>query len=138
MKMKQNFARAFAYSLSLLSLSLTAHAQTKPLPKQEHKHVLVSAESSAEGEAKVETLSGINLLPSKKGTFQLDFSQDLKEDAVLKITDAAGKMVFQKPVSIANNKSSWRYDVGKLRPSVYLIEVKTSDTTYWTKFKIGK
>ncbi len=88
--------------------------------------------------ARKETLSGINMTPAGKGTFQLDFSQALDEDAMLEIKNSAGKMVYQKPVSVENNRSAWRYNLGRLKPDTYLIEVKTSDTTYWTKFKVGK
>lgn len=138
MKIKQKYTKAIACTLSLAALSLTATAQIQSLPKQELKHILVIADEDTTGDTTRETLSGINLLPAGKGTFQLDFSQDLEENATLQITDASGKLVFQKPVSIANNKKAWRYNVGKLQPSVYLVEVKTSDTTYWTKFKVGR
>ncbi|MFD2515424.1 T9SS type A sorting domain-containing protein [Pontibacter locisalis] len=138
MKIKQKYTKAIACTLSLAALSLTATAQIQSLPKQELKHILVIAEEDTTGDTTRETLSGINLLPAGKGTFQLDFSQNLEENATLQITDASGKLVFQKPVSIANNKKAWRYNVGKLQPSVYLVEVKTSDTTYWTKFKVGR
>lgn len=87
---------------------------------------------------RLETLSGIFLNPSKKGTFVLDFEQALKEDANLEVKNKAGKTVYRKPVSNAKNQTAWSFDLGKLRPDVYLVEVKTSDTTYWTKFKISK
>ncbi|WP_461490569.1 hypothetical protein [Pontibacter sp. HJ8] len=41
-------------------------------------------------------------------------------------------------MSIAKNEKAWRFDLGKLKPDTYLVEVKTPDTTYWTRFKIGR
>jgi hypothetical protein len=134
----QKYVLALVASLPLVALSLTSNAQNQKLPNQEQEHILVAAESTENDSKKLETLSGINLHPTSKGTFQLDFSQELKEDANLEIKNKAGRIVFQKPVSIANNKTAWRYNVGKLQPDTYLIEVKTSDTTYWTKFKVGR
>ena len=53
---------------------------------------------------------------------------------------ASAEVAFKdkKPVSIAKNQKAWSYNVGRLKPDTYLVEVKTSDTTYWTKFKIGE
>lgn len=129
---KWTYAYAAALCLPLFSFS-SAVAQTTPLPRQEKEHILVRADT-----LKVETLSGINMKPTGKGAFQLDFSQPLDENALLEIKNSAGKIVYQKPVSVEENRSSWRYQLGKLKPDTYLIEVKTSDTTYWTKFKVGK
>ncbi|WP_439883250.1 T9SS type A sorting domain-containing protein [Pontibacter sp. MBLB2868] len=137
MNIKPNIIPAFLCCLTIAATSMAAFAQTNPLPRQEQEHILVTSDQKKEGGSRSESLSGINLLAGPKGTFQLDFSQDLDENAMLQITDAAGKLVFNKPISIANNQNAWRYNVGKLKPSVYLVEVKTSDTTYWTKFKVG-
>lgn len=123
-----------------LTASVYSHtsAQQKvvKLPPQQKQHVLVSANANSDNH--YETLSGIHLYRSKKGTFELNFSQELKENGVLEIKNRAGKLVFQKPVSISSQQASWRYNVGKLKPDTYLVEVKTSDTTYWTKFKVGR
>lgn len=139
MKLKQKYTLVLALSLPLTA-SVFSHtsAQRKitKLPAQQKQHVLVSSKASSD--IKYETLSGIHLSPSKKGTFELNFSQELKENGVLEIKNRAGKLVYQKPVNISAEQSTWRYNVGKLRPDTYLIEVKTSDTTYWTKFKVGK
>ncbi|GHA55524.1 T9SS type A sorting domain-containing protein [Pontibacter akesuensis] len=131
MKRKQTIAMATA----MLAFATATFAQTTALPSQQKEHILVSADIPEEN---TETLSGINLSPTKKGTFQLDFTQQLEENAVLNITNTAGKLVYQKPVSVEGNRNSWRYQLGKLKPDVYLIEVKTSDTTYWTKFRVSK
>ena len=136
--MKQKYALALAVSLPMAALSLTLQAQNNKIAAPAQEHILVTAESEESGESKKETLSGINLRPASKGTFQLDFSQELDENATLEIKNNAGKTVFTKPISIANQKTAWSYNVGKLIPDTYLVEVKTSDTTYWTKFKIGK
>ncbi|GAA4427961.1 hypothetical protein GCM10023188_11680 [Pontibacter saemangeumensis] len=139
MKLKQKYTLVLALSLPLTaSIFSFTSAQKKitKMPSQQKQHVLVNAYGSSDN--KFETLSGIHLYPAKKGTYELNFSQDLKENGVLEIKNRAGKIVYQKSVSISSKQSSWRYNVGKLRPDTYLIEVKTSDTTYWTKFKVGK
>ena len=135
MKMKQTYAWAIVAAVPFMTLVLPAQAQDqqKELVEKEKQHELHTACINNS-----ETLSGLFLTPAQKGTFQLNFEQQLKEDAVLEIKNKAGKKVFQKPVSIAQNQKAWSYNVGKLKPDTYLVEVKTSDTTYWTKFKIGQ
>lgn len=138
MKMKQKYALALATMLPLaaaLSFNTTAQNNTV-LPKQHKQHVLLSSEKDSD--TNYETLSGINLHYTGKGTYQLDFSQKLTEDAVLRIKNTVQKVVYQKPVSVNAKSSTWRYKLGKLKPGTYLVEVATSDTTYWTKFKIGR
>ncbi|WP_018477516.1 hypothetical protein [Pontibacter roseus] len=137
MKKKETyaFAAALALPLALIGFTATAQEKGKPLPPVEREHILIAAPDTA---THLETLSGIHLNPTKKGTFLLDFEQVLKEDAKLEVKNRAGKVVYQKPVSIAKNQKAWRYDLGKLRPDTYLVEVKTTDTVYWTKFKIGR
>lgn len=135
--MKKKYAFNLAVGLPMLAFTLSAQAQQQKIAAPAQEHILVTAESEGGNETKKETLSGIHLQPAAKGTFQLDFSQELDENATLEIKNTAGKVVFKKPISIAANKAAWSYNVGKLRPDTYLIEVKTSDTTYWTKFKIS-
>lgn len=130
--MKQKYA--FALGL-VAAVSFNVLAQkTQALPKQEREHVLIAAAEPIN----TETLSGIYLRPAKGGNFQLDFTQQLKEDATLEIRNTAGQVVFRKPIAGTAKQSSWRFLVGKLKPGIYLIEVKTSDTNYWTKFKVGR
>jgi len=136
MKMKRKYAQALGASFLFAAITCTATAQRRPMPKQEQEHILIADEKDSSPVK--ETLSGINLQPGRNGNFQLDFSQQLTEDATLEISNTAGQVVYKQPVSTANNRSSWRYHVGRLRPGIYLIEVKTSDTTYWTKFRISK
>ena len=131
MKIKQTYTLGLAATLT----STFALAQNTALPSQQQEHILVSAES---GNPVSETLSRINLTPTKHGTYQLDFSQQLDESAMLEITDTAGKLIYKKPVAVDGKRNTWRYQLGKLKPDTYLIEVKTSDTTYWTKFKVGR
>lgn len=129
--------QTIALAATLLMAGYTASAQqnSTQLPPVEQELLQAPPTDSLSHR---ETLSGIFLNPTKKGTFVLDFEQKLKEDANLEIKNKAGKTVYRKPVSIAKNQTAWKFDLGKLRPDVYLVEVKTSDTTYWTKFKIGK
>jgi len=135
MKMKQKYAlaAALALPLTLAGFTVTAQNSSTQLPPVEQEQVLV-----ADSTTHLETLSGLYLKSTKKGTFTLDFEQELKENALLEIKNKAGKTVYKKPVSIAKNAKNWRFDLGKLRPDTYLVEVKTSDTTYWSKFKIGR
>jgi hypothetical protein len=137
MKMMQNYAVVLGLALPLTAaLSLTTTAQTGKAYAPQQQHMLMSTNNI--DHTTIETLSGINLRKASKGTYQLYFSQKLKENAVLEISNKTGQLVYQKPVSISKNKSAWRYNVGTLKPDTYLIEVKTSDTTYWTKFKVGR
>lgn len=134
MKMNQKYAWAIVAAVPFMLQVFPATAQNlaKDAPTHEKDHELHTACTNDS-----ETLSGIFLTPATKGTFKLDFEQQLKENAVLEITDTAGKKVFKKPMDISKNQKNWSYNVGKLKPDTYLVEVKTSDTTYWTKFKIG-
>ncbi|MFT2007691.1 hypothetical protein ACMA1I_03380 [Pontibacter sp. 13R65] len=131
---KKKYVLAFGLPFVLVTLQAKAQEATTPLPRLHQEHILVKADTTVQ----LKTLSGIHLQPGTKGTFILDFEQELKEDAKLEIKNKAGKLVFQKLVDNTETKQSWRYNVGKLRPDTYLIEVKTSDTTYWTKFKVSK
>ncbi|GAB3818241.1 hypothetical protein [Pontibacter rugosus] len=134
--MKRNYTFAMAAALSL-AFATVSNAQTTAIPTQAQEHVLIGVDNLEEAlEKDMETLSGIHLRPSKKGNYQLDFTQPLEENALLNITNTAGKLVYQKPVTIKGKRNSWRYQLGKLKPDTYLVEVKTSDTTYWTKFKV--
>ena len=135
MKLKYNMA--LAAMLPFTVFSFTATAQKQKLPDQEKEHIMHVSDADSVT-VKSETLSGINLQPAKKGTFQLDFQQELKEDARLEIKNKAGKLVYHAPVNNADEQQAWKFNVGKLKPDTYLVEVKTSDTTYWTSFKISR
>lgn len=133
MKMKQTYA--LAATLTLAGFTASAQNSAKQLPPVEQEHVLKAKTDTV---LRRETLSGIHLNPTSKGTFVLDFNQVLTENARLEVKNTAGKMVYKKPVSVAKKETAWRYDLGKLRPGTYQIEVITPDTTYWSKFKIGR
>jgi hypothetical protein len=133
--MKMNKPFILAAGLLLAGFTAAAQDSSTQLPPVEQQKILVAAPDTLH---KLETLSGIHLNSTNKGTYMLDFDQVLKEDARLEVKNKAGKTVYKKPVSIAKNATAWSFDLGKLKPDTYLIEVKTSDTTYWTKFKIGK
>ncbi len=137
MKTNRKYALALVAAVPFAFQLQVAYAQasSEPVTTSPKVHVFYADTSET---VFSETLSGIHLSPAKKGTFELKFDQELKENAVLEVTNTAGQKVYQKPVSIAQNKKSWNYNVGKLKPDTYLVEVKTSDTTYWTKFKISK
>jgi hypothetical protein len=133
MNMKQT--RILTAALAMTGFTARAQDSATQLPPVEQAHILVARHDSL---PRLETLSGLFLNPSKKGTFVLSFEQELKENARLEVKNRLGKTVYKKPVSIAKNATAWRFELGRLRPDTYLIEVKTSDTTYWSKFKVGR
>lgn len=133
MKMKQTYLLAGA--LLLAAFSATAQRSSTQLPPAEQDQLKVAKTDTI---TRMETLSGIFLNPTKKGTFVLDFNQVLTENARLEVKNRAGRIVYKKPVSVAKKETAWRFDLGKLRPDTYQVEVITPDTTYWTKFKVGR
>ncbi|SIT76942.1 hypothetical protein SAMN05444128_0415 [Pontibacter indicus] len=133
MKMKQTYWLAGA--MVLAGFCATAQrSSTQTIPVEQDKIKEIKADSTV----RMETLSGIFLNPTKKGTFVLDFNQVLTENARLEVKNRAGRLVYKKPVSVAKKETAWRFDLGKLRPDTYQIEVITPDTTYWSKFKVGR
>ena len=83
------------------------------------------------------TLSGIDLQPNvKTGTFILKFDQQLTESGTLVIKNMAGKVLYTNLIGEGTDSLTRTMDVGKLRPGLYSIEVKTSDTTFWKKVRI--
>ncbi len=139
--MKQKYALFYTFLLTLSAISLQVSAQSDavPVPPQSKELILVTADSDSTA-SPLETLSGIHLQRVKKGKgdYQLNFQQELKENATLLITTKAGRKVYHKPINITDRKTAWSYNVGKLKPGIYNVQVKTSDTTYWTSFKIRK
>ena len=133
MKMKQTYLLAGA--LLLAAFGATAQRSSTQLPPAEQDQLKVTKTDTI---TRMETLSGIFLNPTKKGTFVLDFNQVLTENARLEVKNRAGRIVYKKPVSVAKKETAWRFDLGKLRPDTYQVEVITPDTTYWTKFKVGR
>ena len=133
MKTKQTYWLAGA--LVLAGFGAVAQQSTTQRPSVEQKQLHVAKPDTT---TRMETLSGIFLKPTKKGNFVLDFNQVLTENARLEVKNRAGKLVYKKPVSVAKKETAWRFDLGKLRPDTYQIEVITPDTTYWSKFKVGR
>ena len=133
MKMKQTYLLVCV--LALAGLGATAQESSTQLPPVEQKQLNVTKPDTL---TRMETLSGIFLNPTKKGTFVLDFNQVLTENARLEVKNKSGKIVYKKPVSVAKKETAWRFELGKLRPDTYQVEVITPDTTYWTKFKVGR
>lgn len=133
MKMKQTYLLAGAVLLA--GFSAMAQGTSTQLPPVEQDQLKVAKKDTI---TRMETLSGIFLNPTKKGTFVLDFNQVLTENARLEVKNKAGRLVYKKPVSVAKKETAWRFDLGKLRPDTYQVEVITPDTTYWTKFKVGR
>jgi hypothetical protein len=85
-----------------------------------------------------ETVSGINIYPhERKNTFMLAFTQSmLKEKAMLTVSAENGDVVFSQVVE--PGKGLKPKSIGNLDEGIYLIEVKTSDTTFWKKIRIVK
>lgn len=131
--MKQTYLLAGAVLLA--GFNAFAQGNSTQLPPMEQDKFRVAKPDTS---TRMETLSGIFLNPTKKGTFVLDFNQVLTENARLEVKNKAGKLVYKKPVSVAKKETAWRFDLGKLRPDTYQVEVITPDTTYWTKFKVGR
>jgi hypothetical protein len=85
------------------------------------------------------SLSGIDLQPDKKSkTFTLKFDQHLSETGILEIKNAADEILFTRVLAANPGPLTRTYEIGQLKPGIYSIEVKTSDTTFWKKVKIRK
>jgi hypothetical protein len=83
------------------------------------------------------TLSGIDLQADKKTkTFTLTFDQHLSETGILEIKNPANKILFTRVLAANTEPLTRSYEVGQLKPGIYSIEVKTSDTTFWKKVRI--
>ncbi|QCR21491.1 hypothetical protein C1N53_03435 [Pontibacter sp. SGAir0037] len=137
--MTQKYVPVLTVALVLTVLGLSAQdQQEQTVIKGNPKKFILIKEGSDSTSLNRKTLSGIHLTTQKNGSYILDFEQELEENAVLEIKNKAGKAVYQKPVSIEGDKTSWRYSLGKLKPGIYLVEIKTSNTTYWTRFKVRK
>lgn len=90
-------------------------------------------------ESRVETLSGINLFPNRQtGNFNLRFTQALKDTANLELKNASGKVLYAQALLPEEMPMAKPVDIGKLNNGIYLIEVKTDNTTYWKKVRVRK
>jgi hypothetical protein len=85
------------------------------------------------------TLSGIDLKADKKTKkFTLKFDQHLSETGILEIKNAADQILFTRVLAANTQPLTRTYELGQLKPGIYSIEVKTSDTTFWKKVRISR
>lgn len=85
------------------------------------------------------TLSGIDLQANKKTkNFILKFDQHLTETGILEVKNAADKVLFTRVLAANPEPLTRSYEIGQLKPGLYSIQVKTSDTTFWKKVKISR
>ena len=85
------------------------------------------------------TLSGIDLQADKKTkSFTLKFDQHLTETGILEVKNAADKVLFTRVLAANSQPLTRTYELGQLKPGLYSIAVKTSDTTFWKKVKISR
>jgi hypothetical protein len=134
MKMIKLYFPALALAFALTIQTAPAQTSSSQLP----------ASASGQAASNSLTLSGIDLFPNQKqGTFQLRFTQQLKfetdtnETATLLLTDAAGNVIYSDIFNPMVNVPGRPVDVGKLANGIYLIEVKTNETTFWKKVKVN-
>ncbi|MCC9135225.1 T9SS type A sorting domain-containing protein [Pontibacter silvestris] len=134
MKKKQKNMLRLLFGLGFTIFSLSAKAQATGPDQADELTVNIIP---ADPEENAGALSGINLYPTKEGNYNLHFEQNLNEDAVLEISNTKGRVVYQKPLKVRNKRKSWHYDIGKIKPDTYLVTVRTSDTTYWSRFRVS-
>lgn len=85
------------------------------------------------------TLSGIDLKANKKSsTFTLKFDQRLYEPGILEVKNAANQVLFTRALAANNEPLTRTFQLGRLKPGLYSIVVKTTDTTFWKKVRIRK
>ena len=138
----------FALLGILLFTGANAGAQTtKTQTKVKTEEVKIKSEEKiatekitpAADNKRVESLSGINLFPDKKtGNFRLRFSKNLKDSANLELKNDAGQVLFAKALSASESYTGKPMEIGQLESGIYLIEVKSANTTYWKKVRIRK
>jgi hypothetical protein len=131
--MKKYFSLTFS-AVAVVSLSLAA-AERADLPVVLVPPLQVTAPDSL---PKLPPLSGITVFPNKStGTFTLEFSQELEESAVVKVTNAKKKVVYTNSLAPQPSNFSKTLDMGKLASGTYLVEVKMANMTYWKELKIS-
>jgi K+ transporter len=125
--------------MGILFFSFAAKAQettTKVKAKTETDKVK-SETISSESEDRVESLSGINLFPNRRTqTFNFRFTQSLKDTANLEMKNAAGKVIYAQTLTPEEVPMAKPVDLGKLSNGIYLIEVRSGNTTYWKKIRV--
>ena len=138
----------FALLGILVFAGTNASAQTtKTQTKVKSEDVKIKSEekittektATPEDTKRVESLSSINLFPDKKtGNFRLRFTQNLKDSANLELKNNAGQILFAKALSASESYTGKPMEIGQLESGIYLIEVKSANTTYWKKVRIRK
>lgn len=145
-------SKAYNLFFALLGILLfagnNANAQTtKAQTKVKTDEVKIKSEAKTETSKvppaaenkRVESLSGINLFPDRKtGNFRIRFTQNLKDSANLELKNDTGQILFAKALSASESYTGKPMEIGQLESGIYLIEVKSANTTYWKKVRIRK
>jgi hypothetical protein len=137
MKFKVNYVGIMVAAGMVLLAAAPIQAQTNATPNIKGATVAM-AEARKNAPVRRETLSGIDLFPKAKNNdvFLLSFQQNMTEAGVLEFTNASGKVLFTKPISVGDHSLSAPDTIGKLRVGIYLVEVKTPTTVYWKKMRV--
>jgi hypothetical protein len=140
--LKKKFIRENAMKMvRKLSFSIAAMAGLSSVLSPQAEAFVISSASmiiaQPDSVPKLPPLSGISVFPNNStGTYTLHFSQELKEAASLKVTNAKKKIVYTNKLGPQPSNTITAFEVGKLYKGIYLVEVKTSNTTYWKELKI--
>ena len=136
--------RSLLFLTALLALS-AAQAQTpakvKTKAKTEIGTVLKTRTDAApivlDGPIRrVETLSGIELLPAPDGkTILLSFSQQLAQPGTLVVTNYKKQAIFTAPLT-AGNSAVAPVSLGRIPAGSYLVEAKSGNYVYWKKVMV--
>ncbi|KAA9332769.1 T9SS type A sorting domain-containing protein [Adhaeribacter soli] len=126
--------------MALLFVSKVYAQQTTTKTKVKTDSTKVKSETVAntpEKEDRVESLSGINLFPNRKTqSFNFRFTQPLKDTANVELKNASGKVIYTQALLPEEMPMAKPVDLGKLSNGIYLIEVRSANTTYWKKVKV--
>lgn len=126
--------------MALLVASKVSAQQTTTKTKIKTDTTKVKSETvvtTPEKEDRVESLSGINLFPNRKTqSFQFRFTQPLKDTANVALKNASGKTIYAQALLPEQMPMAKPVDIGKLSNGIYLIEVKSANTTYWKKVRV--
>lgn len=139
----QTYFRILALGGIFMVGTVAANAQTtKSQTKAKTEDTKIKTEEkviSPDDSKRVESLSGINLFPDRKtGNFRIRFTQNLKDSANLELKNDAGQVLFAKALSASESYTGKPMEIGSLNAGIYLIEVKSANTTYWKKVRIRK
>ena len=85
---------------------------------------------------RVETLSGIELLPAPDGqAILLSFSQQLAQPGTLVVTNYKKQVLFTAPLTAGNNAVA-PVSLGRIPAGSYLVEAKSGNYVYWKKVMV--